>query len=811
MGDLRIGLRMLLRSPAVTTLTVLTLALGIGANTAIFSVIHGVLLAELPYPESERLVQVWNKYPLMDLPQASVSIPDYFDRREGVEAFEESALYNYRSFNLTGEGPPERLIGVHTTATLFPLLKTQAWLGTAFSEEEDQPGRDNVVVLSYALWQSRFGGDRSLVGRDIRLNGEPHRVLGVMGEGFAFPNPRVRLWKPFAPTPEQRSDDARGHEFSSMVARLAPGASIEQAQSQIDAIHERNRERFPEVREFWESSGFGGMVIDYREELFGSRRPMLLLLQAVVGLVLLIACANVANLLLARLNGRRKELAVRTAMGAGRLALARQLLVESLLLGLLGGAAGIAVGALGLKLLSRFGIDPAAGTIATVQLNLPVLGATLVLALLTGVVFGLFPIVSLWRLQPNAILKEGGDRGSSSRGRTRHFLVIAEMAMALMLLVGAGLLIRTFVALQDEDPGFSHENVVTAQVRLPNAKYGDDDPKIVLFYEQALERIRALPGVKSAGVITAAPFSGSSSSGSYSIEGYEPGAGEAAPHALVRVVDEDYFETLEISVLTGRGFESSDALVEGDGDGVVVVDRTLVEKYWPESDPIGQRLRRGGPDSSAYRIVGVVEPVKVSTLERPITKETIYFPYRQNLRRGMTFVVKAELLPTAFAGPLRDAILEVDPELPLYNVNTLEAELAASLTTQRVSMILVVTFGLLAVVLASIGIYGVLSFSVGQRIREIGTRVALGAAPRQILQLIVGQGMAWTLIGLVTGVVASLVLGRFLEAMLFGVTSWDPATFLAVGPLLAAVSFLACYRPARRATRIDPLEALREE
>ncbi len=826
--DLRIGLRMLGRKPAFTALAVLTLALGIGANSAIFSVVEGVLLAPLPGASADRLVQVWNKYPLMNLPQASVSIPDYLDRRAGVEAFEESALYNLRSFNLVSDGPPARVLGMRATASLFPLLQVTPPLGRAFTEEEDSPGQENVVVLSHGLWQQRFGGDLSIVGQTVRLNGEPHQVLGVMPEGFAFTSPDVQLWKPFAWTPEQAADESRGNEFSRMLARLAPGATREQAQRQIDAIHAANLERFPEVREFWQSSGFGGMVIDYREQLFGELKPYLLLLQAVVASVLLIACANVANLLLTRLSARQKELAIRSALGAGRWRMARQLLVESLLLAVIAGAAGVWLGFAGIRLLGWLGVDASAGVV-DVALDGGVLLFTLALSLATGVLFSLFPIFSLWRADPNEVLKEGGGRGGST-GRAaalpRNFLVVAEVAAALVLLIGAGLMVRTMNALQDEDPGFNQENVLTARVNLPDAKY-EDDAEAVAFYDRVLERLRALPGVTSAGLISNAPFSGSSSSGSYLIEGYEPAAGESDPHSFRRVVDEDYFATLDVALQQGRLFTRQD---HADAEPVVIIDRLLVDKYFagdvpPEGDQrgtvpsqgdqrgtaLGRRLGRGGPDGPRWKVIGVVESIKIRDLEQPITKETIYFPFRQQPYRRMTFVVKTAVDPLTLSQPLRDAILEADPELPAYNLVTLEQQLKDSLQTRRVSMVLLVAFGALAAVLAAIGIYGVLAFSIAQRFREIGTRVALGASPRQILTMVLGQGMTLTAAGVAIGVGVALALGRFLASMLFGVPAWDPVTFAAVCVLLLAVSFLACYRPARRATRVDPIEALRDE
>ncbi len=806
--DLKLGFRMLARKPTFTLLAVLTLALGIGANTAIFSVIHGVLLKPLPYADSDRLVQVWNRYPLMNLPQASVSIPDYIDRRAGVEAFEESALYYFQSFNLVSEGPPERIVGLRATASLFPLLGSAPLMGRAFSAEDDQPGKDPVVVIGFGLWKKQFGGDDSVVGRDIRLNSEPHQVVGVMKEDFVFPNANVQIWKPFAYTSEQASDDSRGNEFSRMLARLAPGATIGQAQRQIDRIHERNLERFPDSASFWKSSGFGGMAVDFRKDLFGDLEPYLLLLQAVVGFVLLIACANVANLLLTRLAARQRELAVRSALGAGRWRLARQLLMESLLMAFAAGVVGISIGYAGIRLLSWLGIEPSAAGVE-IRLDPGVLLFTFALALVTGIVFSLFPLFSVWKTDPNDVLKEGGRGGHGGRHAAlpRNVLVVSEVAMALVLLAGAGLMVRTMSALQKESPGFSQSQVLTAQVNLPSAKY-TEEAAIVAFYDQALSRLQALPGVRSTGLISQAPFSGSSSSGSYSIKGYTRSEGESAPHGFQRVVDESYFETLEIPLRQGRLFNNLDS---AETEQVVVVDRTLVDKYFQGQDPLGQQISRSGREGPFLTIVGVVEPVKIRDLTQPVTKETIYYPYRQAPRNQMTFVLKTETDPTTLAKTVQGTILEVDPELPAYNVVTLEEQLSGSFETRRVSMVLLVAFGALAALLAAVGIYGVLAFSIAQRSREIGIRVAMGARPRQILEMVFGQGLILTLIGVGIGTLAALGLGRLLSSILFGVPTYDPATFISVSFLLIAISLLACYRPARKAVSVDPIEALRNE
>jgi len=832
-GDLRLALRTLVKERGLAVLAIVTLALGIGANTAIFSVIDAVLLRPLPYPDADRLVQVWNTYPLMDLPEASVSVPDYFDRREGVSAFDESALYHYVSVNLAGSsesgasdgasaGAPQRVVGLRATASLFPLLRAHAEVGRVFTPAEDRPGEEHVAVLSHHLWQRAFGSDPSVVGREVRLNGEGYRVVGVMPESFAFPHPRVDLWTPFAPTPEQRSDQERGREFSQMVARLAPGPTpaegVRLAQEQIDAIHERNKERIPEAREFWETSGFGGLVVPLKEERYGHLRPLLLLLQGVVALVLLIACVNVANLMLTRLSRRQKELAVRTALGADRWSLTRLLLVESLVLSLAGGIAGVLLGVAGARAIPYLAPDlidfaRPGDPSGVLGLDPTVLAFTLGLALLTGLLFGLAPVVSLWRSETSSVLRDegrgaGGNRRSS---RLRQALVVIETALALVLLAGAGLLLRTFWTLQDENPGFVSAGVLTARVALPDAKY-PEPADVATFYEQSLAAVRALPGVRSAGLVSDTPFSGHSSSASYQVVGYETGPDEPQPHGLMRVVDESYFRTMGITLLAGRTFETLD---DADAEPVVVVDRRLVEKYFDGADPSsaldGRLSQGGGDDAPTYRIVGVVAPVKIQTLDKPITKETIYLPFRQNPSNTMTFVLRTDRDPAALTEPLRRAVLSVDPEQPVYEVRTMAEQVGESLTGQRVSMLLVALFGALALVLAAVGIYGVLAFSTAQREREIGTRMALGASSRKILGLVVGEGMLLCLLGVGLGAGLAIGLGRLVRSMLFGVAPWDPVSYLAAAVLLLAVAFLACYRPARRAAHVDPAEALRSE
>ncbi len=806
--ECRQALRSLSQRPAFSLLAITILALGIGANTAIFSVVHGVLLAPLPYADAERLVQVWNTYPLMGLDEAGVSVPDYLDRQR-VQAFESSALYRYTNFNLGAEGAPERVLGVRATASIFPLLKVLAAHGRVFGEAEDHPGEEQVVVISHSLWLRQFGGQPEAIDSTLDINGRPHRLLGVLPQGFTFINDQVQVWKPFAITAEQSLDEMRGNEFSAMLARLVSGATVEQAQQEVDAIHQANLERFPEIRSFWQSSGFGGWVVGLRDELYSDLRPTLLILQGVVAFVLLLACANVANLLLTRLAGRKKELAIRSAMGASRLDLARQLLIESLLLGLGGGLLGAGLGWVGVRLLHHLEGMP------TDQLalgpNLTVLAFTAGLALATGLLFGLVPVWSLRRHDANSVIKAGGGRGASAGAAwPRRALVIAEVAIAMLLLVGAGLLVRSLMRLEGEHPGFDAQGVLVAQVSLPAATYSQPG-QIARFFDNTLARLRTLPGVRAAGAISAAPFSGRSPSGSYSIEGFEPAEGESDPHALIRVVDDHYFDTLGIQLLRGRGFGSSE---QADSQLVVVVDRRMVDKYWPHQEPLGKRLTRDDPNGENIRwltVVGVVESVKIRDLERPVEKETIYASLRQLPNRSMTFALATGGDPLALARPLRDTVLANDPALPVYDIQPLSRQLSRSLRGRSSSMDLLMIFGALAIVLAAVGLYGVLSFTFGQRTRELGTRAALGASPSNIFRLVLGQGMLLTAIGVVLGGLAAIGLGRYLGTLLYEVRPWDTVSLVTAALLLLLTAALACLVPGWRAMRTDPATALRQD
>jgi predicted permease len=808
--DLKYALRSLWKTPGFTLIAIATLALCIGANSAIFSVVHAILLKPYPWPDSDRLVYVYNTYPLMGLPNAGVSIPDYLDRRAGVAGFADTAMFNNQSYNLAGDGEPERIVGLRTTPSLFPTLQTGAARGRVFTDADAQPGTDHVIVLSHNLWKNRFGADPGITGTTIRLNTENYTVIGVMPEGFYFPNPRVQAWVPFTFLPAEKTDNERGNEYSSMIARLKPGATTAAVQRDLDVIQARNAERLTDSREFYKTSGFGGRTKGFLEQNVGNIRGMLWLVQAGVAAALLIGCANVASLLLTRAVARERELAIRAALGAGRARLMRLLLTESLLLFIAGGALGLLVaewgvsafGALGLSTLPRaFGV----------QLDFNVFAFTLLCALLTGLGFGALPAWSASRHDAAAALKEAGTRGSAGRRTTflRAALVVGEIALAVMLLSTAGLLVRSFAKLQQENPGFTAGGVITARLDLPEAKY-DQPAKRIAFVDATLARLRALPGVGAAGFTNVLPFTGNNSSGSYQSPDITVPAGAPAPHGQQRVVDPGYFKAMGITLLRGRLLTAADT--EGT-QRVVVVDRLLTDRWWPGQDPLGKRISRGGLDDNPtiWTIVGVVAPIKFQSLEEDVKKETLYFPYAQTPRVNLTLVVKTAGDPTALTAAVREAVRSADPEQPVFDVRTMQQRMDEVAQSRRAPMVLLSLFSAVALLLAVLGVYGVLAFSVAQRTSEFGVRIALGATSGDIAALVLRQGARLVLVGIITGLAAYLALSSVVGKLLYGIAATDPAT-LAVAPVVLALAALAaCLLPVRRATRVNPLEALRAE
>ena len=807
MQDIRYALRTLRKQPIFTLVAVLTLTLGIGANTAIFSLLYQILLRPLPYPAADRLAFVWNTYPLMGLPQASVSIPDYIDRKTQADAIEDATLFTQRPLNLASGGTPEQLRGLAVTPSFFSTLQRQPFLGRGFTEGEAQTQADRFAILTFAIWQSRFGSNAAIVGQDIRLNGEAYRVVGVLPADFDLPSRDISLLVPFSFTPQQMSDQGRGNEFSSMIARLKPGATIEQVNAQMKTIVDRNLDRLPQFQSFARTSGFGGYAIPIRDQLVGDVRAPLYVLQVGVLVVLLIACANVANLLLMRATGRYRELAIRTTLGAGRGRLVRQMLTEGVVLSLLGGIGGLALGLAGVRALIALSSRQMPG-MADASLHPAVLVFTLALAVATGMIFGVVPAIGVMRGNTSTILKDDNTRGSSGRGTRlmRSTLVILEMALALMLLVGAGLLIKSFARITDVDPGFSTENVLTTQLSLPATRYADA-PSRSAFWLRLVEKATAMPGVTSVGLTSNVPFNGSVSSGSYAIVGYTPGAGEAAPHGRQEVVGADYFKAMQIPLIEGRLFTDGDT---ADSPPVVVVDKYLADKYFSKKSAIGQQIRRGGPQAPPFTIVGVVGTINSIDLGMPVTKERIYYPVAQQPLPSMALTLKTGLDPQTLIPQVRQAVQSLDPEQPLADVRTMDQWVLRSLENRRTPMMLLALFGAVALILSAIGIYGVLAFGVAQRVREFGIRQALGADQKSILRLVLTQGMVTAGIGLLVGLSGAFLLTRFLQSMLFGVGTHDVPVFAGVTVLLLLVAVAACYIPAKRATEVDPMIALRD-
>jgi predicted permease len=801
--DLRYAWRALRAAPIVSAIAIGSLALGIGANTALFSVFYQVLLKPLPFPEPDRLVFIWNTYPGINLPKAVVSIPDYVERKAQASALADAALYTPRALTLVASQQPELLRGLAVTPSFFSTLGRGPVIGRAFTDRDATVGGDHLAILTHDLWTSRFSGDRDVVGRTIQLDNEAYEVVGVLPADFRLPQEAAVL-VPFAFTPAQMADTERGHEFSTMIGRLRPGATIAQLDDEMRAIVQRNVQRAPQFQAFAASSGFGGFAVPMRDELVGDVRTPLYIIQLCVLVVLLIACANVANLLLMRVTGRGRELALRVTLGAPRGRLVRQLLTESLVLAGLGGAAGLALGLVGVRLLLAASARQLPGS-PDAALHAPVLAFTVLLSVATGLVFGLVPALTVVRGQAASLLRDEGTRTSAGRhtNRLRGALVAAETALAVVLLVGAGLLVKSFMRLQAVDPGFSPSGVLTARVALPATRYADTASR-VLFWERLLDRVRATPGVTAASMAQAVPFDGSVNTSSYSIVGYTPPPGTPPPHGKSTVVGTDYFRALHIPLVKGRFFSPSDT---ADRPHVAVIDELLAKRYFADRDPIGRQIQS---HDDTFTIVGVAGTIRADDLGQPAEKERIYYAYAQRAPEAVRLVVRTDRDPRALVNSVRAAVRAVDPEQPIDEVRTADDWMARSLEPRRAPMLFLAVFGAVALVLSAIGIYGVLAFSVAQRTRELGIRQALGAAPRAVFALVFRRGLAVAGVGLVLGLAAAVGVSRYLQSLLVGVGARDVQVFAGTTALLVAVAALACYVPARRATRVDPVEALRD-
>ena len=807
--DVRYGARLLAKNKGFTAVAVLTLALGIGANTAIFSVVNELLLRPLPYSGAERLALLWEIGP-DDRHQNSVSTANYRSWQEQSTAYESMAAFTDRRISLTGgDGEPEEVTGQYATPELFQVLRVEPLLGRFFTPEDAVEGAAKVVVLSHGLWKRRFGGDPKLVGNPIMLSGAPVTVIGILPPGFQWyirqgastGGRPASIWLPLAlPTKEP---NIRGR-FLGVVARLKPGTTFEQATAEMKTLAARTEIESPEY-----NKGFGAEVLPLREQLVGNVRSALLILLGAVAFVLLIACANVANLLLSRAAAREKEIALRTAIGASRSRVVRQLLTESLLLAVLGSLLGLVFAWWGLRALVA--ISPAdVVNLEGVGLNVPVLAVTLAVSLVTGLLFGLVPALEATRLNLNDTLKEGGKgSGQSARSqRLRGALVITEVAMALVLLAGAGLLVKSFVGLQRVNTGFNPENVLTMVLRLPGAKY-QEVPQLTAFFNQTMERLRTLPGVRNVGMVNYLPFYGGLGAGTgFTIEGRPAPAPGDIPTTDVRVTDGGYFAAMGIPLLRGRNFTDVETREERH---VILINDALARKYFPGENPLGKRIAvEMSEEPFPSEIIGIVADVKHESLVTD-APPTVFMPFPDLPYPFMTLVLRTTGDPADMAADARNAIRAIDPEQPIADVRTMRRVMSEFNGRARFNTILLGLFAALATLLAAVGIFGVMSYSVTLRTREIGLRMALGAQPGQVLKLILKQGLLLTLIGIAVGLAGALALTRLLSGLLFGVGSADPATFAAIVLLLTVVSWIASYIPARRATRVDPLLALSSE
>ena len=801
--DVRYAARMLRKNPAFTIIAVIALALGIGANTAIFSVVNTVLLRPLPYKDPKRLVMVWEDATRYGYPRDTPAAANFVDWRDQNQVFEGMAAIADTSFNLTGAGDPERLEGRRVSANLFPLLGVEPQIGRVFSAAEDQPGAQRVVLLSYGLWQRRFGADPNIVGKPLTLNGESHVVVGVMPARFQFPSSDDEAWVPIAFTQQEAS--SRGRHYLEVLARLKPGVTLAQAQTEMNTIATRLQQQYPQ-----QNADLGAAVMPLHEHLVGDIKPALLILLGAVALVLLIACANVANLLLARAAVRQKEIAVRVALGAKRRRLIRQFLTESILLSTLGGIVGLVIAYIGLILLKSF-IPENISQAREISINFKVLTFTLLVSVLTGLIFGLAPAIQAVRFNQIETLKEGGrDAATGGSGkRLRSLLVMSEVAISLVLLIGAGLLINSFLRLRNVDPGFRADNLLTMKMVLPEPKYAEFGRRSA-FYTDVIQRVQSLAGVRSAAVTTNLPLYRQGNSISIGIEGRpDPPPGQELI-VVTRIISPGYFDTMSIPLLKGRAFTDQDTETS---PNVVVISETMARRFWPGEDPIGKRIAAGRARTPEdwIQVIGVVKDVRQFELNAD-PKPQMYMSYRQaGFFAPRDLVVKTDVEPASMAATVRKAVWEIDKDQPVSNIRTMEEILADSIARQRFSMLLLAIFAGVALVLAGVGIYGVMSYSVAQRTREIGIRMALGAQTGAVLKLAVGYGMKLVIVGVVIGLIAALMLTRVMATLLFGVTATDPTTFTLISLLLIAVAALASYIPARRATKVNPIIALRYE
>jgi len=812
MTDLRYALRQLVKSPGFTIVAVLTLALAIGANTAVLSLVNALLLRPLPYNEPNNLVLLWERFPPQGLERIPVSAPEYLDYEKQATSFGKIGAFNYAAYNLTTGDVPERVSGAVVSPSLFPLLGVDPIRGRVFTKDEGAEGRDDVVVISARLWQRRFNSDPTIVGNKISLNGRPHTVVGIMPSQFDFPLPvfnlqgsrfanRADIWKPVAFTKDEL--EARYSRSYGVIGRLRPGVSVAKAQAEIDNItanfRQTNPKNYPQ-----EAGAFGAKVYGLQDQVVGPMRTGLWILVGAVTLVLLIACANLTTMLLARAASREREMAIRVALGANLKRMLRQLLTESVLLSVLGGTAGVLLSIWAINLLRAIGAQTVP-RLREVNLDLNVLAMTFGVCVVTGILFGIVPALVSAKPELTEALKEGG-RGSTSgahRHRLRNSLIIAETVLALILLASAGLLIKSFVRLQNVSPGFNAHNVLTAEISLPVAKYPRGQP-VINFYKEASRRIKNIPGVQHAAFTVVLPLSGSNTDSSFIIEGQDPKATGAFPDEEIRDITPDYFRVLQTPLLKGRFFTEADT---ADSPPVVMVNQAFTKKYFRNEEALGKRISRDDTNPKWATIVGIVADIRHRGLDVEAQPE-YYLPHTQNADREMTLVVRSAQDARTLARSVREELGNIDPDVPLANVRTLDAVVADSVAPRRLSVVLLGAFAAIALLLASVGMYGVISFVVAQRTHEIGVRMALGAQRADVLKMVIGHAAKLLLISAAIGLPLAFLCSSALQTLLYSVSPFDLSIFTIVTAILAVVGLLASYLPAVRAARADPVISL---
>ena len=795
--DLRYAVRMLLKNPGFAVVAIIALALGIGANTAIFSVVNTVLLRSLPYDDPAGLITIKeNKLP--QFPEFSISPGNFISWRNQNTSFEQLSAINFAAYNLAaGDGEPERLRAARVSAGLFEMLGVTPVQGRAFTNEEDQPGHDNVVLISSSLWKRRFGNDPNVVGQSVTLSASSYTIIGIMPAAFQFPDRDTDLWTPIAFSAGQA--EQHGGHFLRAVGRLKHNVTVQQADTELKAIAAQLAEQYPNSNAGWSTNVFPLQEYEVRDIKSG-----LIFLLGAVALVLLIACANVANLLLARSSARQKEMAIRSALGASRWRVVRQLLTESILLALVGGAVGVLLAFWGMGSLLALAPEDLP-RVKDVALDARVLGFAFLLTLLTGIIFGLVPALQASIPNLNETLKEGGRGTTGGHHRVRGSLVIGEVALALILLVCSGLLIRSFIRLQQVNPGFNPNNAIAVNIGLPGKKYPNED-QYLAFFARLIETTSALPGVVAAGVTQSLPIQSDYVLG-FNIQGRPPDPPGEDKSTNYYAVTPDYFKAMGIRLVRGRLFTEQD---RKDAPRVAVINETMARTYFADEDPIGKAINVTNGPETFREIVGVVADVKQYGLAQPTTFQT-YEPYLQHPFSSVTFVVRTEGSPTPLVGAIRSQVLGLDKEQPVSRIRTLDQIIAGSVEQQQFLMLLLGVLAAIALILAAVGLYGVMSYAVNQRTHEIGIRMALGANTGSVLRLIVGQGMMLALIGVAIGLAGAFAATRLMSKLVFSISTTDPLTFVGISGLLAGVALVACLAPAHRATQVDPMDALRHE